>query len=231
MERIEKFAKVASLTPEPADMEAINHQSLRVLEEDEVFTFRLAACNDQVDRDNERFSREALSELAKLFVGRPILCDHKWSAEKQQARVYATSVDEQDGIARLILRCYMLRNAATETTINAIEGGILREVSVGCSVSEATCSICGTDRINSMCQHRPGCEYDGQKCHIVLAHCNDAYECSFVAVPAQPGAEVIKRWQGGENAPEITGGVEDDSTMDETTRRALALVRVEEARY
>lgn len=226
MERISKFAKVASLTPETADMEAINKQSLRELSAEEVFTFRLAACNDQVDRDNERFSREALTELAKLYVGKPILRDHKWSAETQQARVYAASVDEQDGVARLVLRCYMLRNAATEATIQAIEGGILREVSVGCCVSAAKCSICGTDRINSMCQHRPGSEYDGARCHIELSHCNDAYECSFVAVPAQPGAEVIKRWQGGEETKTKDAG--DENREDEVTRRAMALVEIAE---
>lgn len=226
MERISKFAKVASLTPEAADMEAINRQSLRELSADEVFTFRLAACNDQVDRDNERFSREALAELAQLYVGKPILRDHKWSAETQQARIYAASVDEQDGVARLILRCYMLRNAATETAIQAIEGGILREVSVGCCVSAAKCSICGADRINSMCQHRPGSEYDGNACYIELSHCNDAYECSFVAVPAQPGAEVIKRWQGGEETK--TKNAEDEDHDDAVTRRALALVEIAE---
>lgn len=225
-QRISKFAKVASLTPEAADMEAINRQSLRELSADEVFTFRLAACNDHVDRDNERFSREALEDLAKLYVGKPILRDHKWSATTQQARVYAASVDEQDGAARLVLRCYMLRNAASEATIQAIEGGILREVSVGCCVSEAKCSICGTDRINARCQHRPGCEYDGQRCHIELSRCNDAYECSFVAVPAQPGAEVIKRWQsGGEDETKNAGG---DPPMDDVTRRALALVEIAE---
>lgn len=226
MERISKFAKVSSLTPEAADMEAINRQSLRELSADEVFTFRLAACNDQVDRDNERFSREALAELAQLYVGKPVLRDHKWSAETQQARIYAASVDEQDGVARLILRCYMLRNAATETVIQAIEGGILREVSVGCCVSAAKCSICGTDRINSMCQHRPGCEYDGQKCHIELSHCSDAYECSFVAVPAQPGAEVIKRRQGGGEAK--AKEAEDEDHNEKITRRALALVEIAE---
>ena len=39
---------------------------------EEVFTFRLAACDNQVDRDFERFTDAALEGLAPLFVGRPV---------------------------------------------------------------------------------------------------------------------------------------------------------------
>lgn len=230
MERISKFAKVASLTPETEDMTLINRQSLRELQPEEVFTFRVAACDDQIDRDHERFSRAALAELAEQYIGKPILRDHNWSAETQQARIYAAAVEEQDGVARLILRCYMLRSTDTEATIQAIEGGILREVSVGCCVSAASCSVCGADRIKGRCQHRSGEEYDGETCHIELEHCSDAYECSFVAVPSQPGAGVTKRWQGGEEAAPQAGGA-DEPSQEEATRRALALVQVEEARF
>ena len=102
----------------------------------------------------------------------------------------------------------------TEPLIAAIEGGILREVSVGCQVAKAICSICGTDRRETYCGHCPGQEYEGKRCHIDLDNPTDAYELSFVAVPAQKGAGVIKHYGGkgepddlprpGEEAPALT---------------------------
>ena len=113
-----------------------------------------------------------------------------------------------------MLRAYMLRNDQTAPLIAAIEGGILREVSVGCQVAKAICSICGADRRETYCGHRPGQEYEGKRCHIDLDDPTDAYELSFVAVPAQREAGVIKHYGGkgepdafprpGEEAPDLT---------------------------
>lgn len=99
---------------------------LRELGAEEVFTFRLAACNNQVDRDLEKFSDGALEGLAEKFVGRPVLMDHCWSAGSQTARVYAAGVEpmpETEGGKQLVLRCYMPRLRGNEDTIAAIEGG------------------------------------------------------------------------------------------------------------
>ena len=46
--------KAAALSEE--DLQLINRQALRELKAEEVFTFRLAACDDQIDRDHERFT-------------------------------------------------------------------------------------------------------------------------------------------------------------------------------
>ena len=62
------------------DMARINQQALRELKAEEVFTFRIAAADTLVDRDFEHFSRECLEGLAKLYVGKPVLTDHSWSA-------------------------------------------------------------------------------------------------------------------------------------------------------
>lgn len=73
-----------------------------------------------------------------------------------------------------------------------LESGIKKEVSVGCSVAEATCSICGADRRKGECGHVKGRCYDGILCCTILDHPTDAYEWSFVAIPAQREAGVIK---------------------------------------
>ena len=129
-----------------------------------------------------------------------MLRDHRWSAETQTARVYDAQVADEGEVKRLVLSCYMVRTAGAADTVSAIEGGILRECSVGCAVERVNCSICGADQRKTLCEHWPGREYDGQLCHFDLDGAADAYEVSLVAVPAQPEAGVVKakRYGGAE---------------------------------
>lgn len=225
MEQILKAAHLEKAELNEEELALINQQTLRPLGADEVFTFRLAACDNQVDRDFERFTEATLEELAQKYVGRPVLRDHNWSAAAQTARVYAASVEpgEGDGVRRLVLRCYMPRSEQTVPTIAAIESGILRECSVGLSVKRALCSICGANQRETLCKHIQGREYDGQVCHMDLDGAADAYEVSMVAVPAQPAAGVIKskRYGGQEPAPK----------NDDQIWRDKALLELEQNRF
>ena len=163
----------------------------------------MCLCDNEVDRDGERFPRATLEELAELFVGKSGIFDHEWSAKGQAARIYRTEVVEEEGACsagegRCYLKgyAYMLRGGANDALIAEIEGGIKKEVSVGCSVAHCRCSVCGEEM--GKCAHRKGERYGGKLCCAELTEAQDAYEWSFVAVPAQPRAGVLKRCGGGE---------------------------------
>ena len=188
---VNKSSTIDRWHPGVEDMNDINRLALRPMSADELFIFRCVACNDQVDRDWERFPVETLEKLAPMFVGKTVIFDHMWSAKGQTARIYrAEVVRQEDGRHDLMVACYMMRNESTADIIASIEGGILRETSVGCAVARAECSICGEEY--GSCGHRKGQVYDGQLCVVNLLDPVDAYEMSFVAVPAQPGAGVTK---------------------------------------
>lgn len=200
MSDIKKAALVGGQEVSDEELALINKQAIKPMTVEQVYTFKLSACDNVVDRDNERFTERTLEQLAKLYVGKTVLSDHCWFSENQAARVYAAGVEPgENGVKRLILRCYMLRGEHTQRAIDSIDGGILRECSVGCAVEKSICSICGTDKTQKACSHRPGGVYGGQKCHVDLDNATDAYEVSFVAVPAQPGAGVVKAYGGEKN--------------------------------
>jgi len=230
MEAICKAAVVqkAAAMDEP-ELALINAQALRPLAADEVFAFKLAACGNQIDRDFERFTDEALEQMAKLYVGKPVLRDHAWSNCAQTARVYAAGVEEFENHKRLVLRCYMPRTEGTAETITAIESGVIRECSVGLWAGKSICSICGAVQQEAMCKHYPGREYDGKLCHFDLDDIRDAYEVSLVAVPAQPEAGVVKSKRYGGAEPQPEGAPPPDNTK--AFQAAKARLDLEKIRY
>lgn len=207
MDKIEKLKSVSTISADAeADIELINKYAVKELSADEVFCFSLILCDNEVDRDNERFTNDSLDKLAPLFLGKTVLFDHRWSAEKQVARLYRTFVEitKEKTVMKepkRVLRgsAYMLREG-NEEFIKAIEGGIKKEVSVGCSMGGCKCSICGGkfsfnwQTWKYICEnnHFKGDTYDGKLCVGDLVDPKDAYEVSFVAVPAQRGAGVTK---------------------------------------
>ena len=185
-------------TPDGEELALINALARRELGADEVYAFALRLCDNDVDRDFERFDDETLDELAPMFVGVSGVFDHQWSARGQTARIYRTQVVGGDGTLTGDGRpyrflkgwAYMMRTDENAALIAEIDGGIKREVSVGCAVERVVCSVCGQEL--GECIHEKGEEYDGQICCGVLTGARDVYEWSFVAVPAQRKAGVIK---------------------------------------
>ncbi len=182
------------------EMVLVNTYSRRELSADEVYLFTVALCDNDIDRDNERFTVESLFELEKLFVGKTGIIDHDPTAKNQKARIISCKVESVEGkttalgdaLFRLTARAYIRRTEANKELIEAIEAGIVKEVSVGCSVENTLCSICRNDMRSPLCNHIKGREYNGERCYGELCAPTDAYEFSFVAVPAQRAAGVIK---------------------------------------
>lgn len=173
-----------------AQLEAINAQARTALTAEQVYVFSVRLCDDQVDRDGERFDTQALPALAKLFIGKTGIVDHKWSSDSQVARIFATEVVQEQGVSYIKAWAYIRRGGSADEVIADIEAGIKKEVSVGCAMGRSVCSICGGDY--GQCGHLKGEYYDGQLCCAILKEPMDAYEFSFVAVPAQKDAGVLK---------------------------------------
>lgn len=181
--------------PNAAQLASINQLAKAEMKAEDVYVFSLRLCDDRIDRDGERFDTAALPILAGMFVGKTGVCDHNWSSGSQVARIFQTDVVREEDCSYLKAWAYIRRGEKTEELIADIEAGIKKEVSVGVAMGKCVCSICGSEM--GACGHRKGEMYDGQTCHGILRDPVDAYEFSFVAVPAQKDAGVLKAMGGG----------------------------------
>ena len=199
---IRKEAQAASSgTPTAVQLEAINALAKARLNGEQVYVFSLRLCDDQIDRDFERFDEAALPGLAKLFIGKTGIVDHRWSTENQVARIFETQVVREKGTSYIKAWAYIRRGGANDEIIADIEAGIKKEVSVGCAMGRAVCSVCGSEY--GTCGHLKGESYEGQVCCAILQEPVDAYEFSFVAVPAQREAGVLKALGGKRKLKEL----------------------------
>lgn len=196
--RKSEVIKSHSLGATPEEMEMINKYTRRPYTADEVYVFSVILCDNDIDRDFERFTVEALFEMEKLFVGKTGICDHNPKALNQSARLFDCKVEARqdkktltgDEYFCLVGRAYMPKTPENEPLISRIESGICKEVSVGLSAKSRVCSVCSSE--DRGCNHIPGHTYSGKLCYFELSQINDAYEWSFVAVPAQREAGVVK---------------------------------------
>ena len=187
-------------------MAKVNKYTRKQLKAEDIYAFPVILCDNEIDRDNERFSIEALRKLAVLFVGKTGIFDHNPKGENQTARIFdvGVKVDTEKTTSAgepytcLVAKAYMVRTAKSADLIAEIEGGIKKEVSVSCSVKKEICSICGADMRKAPCTHIKGAVYGDKLCSVILDEPFDAYEWSFVAVPAQKNAGVTKKF-GEEN--------------------------------
>ena len=202
---VEKAGNGAAVTEE--QLATINRYTRRPLTGEEVFVFSVILCDNEIDRDFEQFPRDSLEVLARLYQGKTGVFDHNPKAANQSARIFATELIRGEGrnsvgedYYYLKAWAYMVRTPKTEELILEIDAGIKKEVSVGCAVEKAACSVCGADQKKDGCSHQKGETYGEVLCRHLLLNPTDAYEWSFVAVPAQKNAGVVKGRAKGHSA-------------------------------
>lgn len=205
-----KAASIEPLEITEDDLKKINKYTLAPVKAEEIFVFKATMCdNEQDDRNYMPFNLKALQDLAELYPGKTMLKDHDRKADNQIGRIYDTELVQNtrkttelgEIHTELIAKVYMIRTESNKDLIAEILGGIKKEVSTSCSPKKMICNICGTDNMKDYCRHWPGVEYDQsdesgkiskKRCKMLLHGAKEAFELSFVAVPAQPRAGTHK---------------------------------------
>ena len=123
------------------ELDLINQYTKRRFSADEVYTFSVVLCDNEIDRDFECFDSTSLEKLAEMYIGKSGIFDHTPTAENQTARIYDCKVETVDGkltsygkqYKRLIAKAYMPISEKNKDIILELDSGIKKEVSVGCS--------------------------------------------------------------------------------------------------
>lgn len=232
----------SKLSPDE-ELTLINKLTRTPLTKEQVYTFTVTLCDNEIDRDFERFSTDSISQLEKLFVGRTGISDHSMRSKDQAARIFRTYtyVDAYKKTAcgekytALQADAYMVRTDSNIDLIKEIEGGIKKEVSIGCAAGKVICSICGKNMKAHECSHIKGKAYKGKVCHGILSDISDAYEWSFVAVPAQRNAGVTKSFKIKEeptlNTLDIIKSMSEDTLISPAQAKEVCdyIARLEKA--
>lgn len=190
--------------------------------------FKVIACSNEVDRDQEAFTVHALHQLSELYIGKTMILNHENRTENQVARIYDTEIVENtskttalgEAYTTLVLHVFLPRIEKNADLIAEIEAGIKKEVSVGCRSTNKTCSVCGAEArgyLHLNCGHTQGQNYDGKVCAVRLDDVTDAYEVSFVAVPAQRDAGTTKARESepfGDTTPPNSSRSAEKSILD-----------------
>lgn len=245
---ISKLASVQPLEITDADLKKINKYTLSPVTAEEVFIFKATmADNEQDDRNHIPFNLKALQDLMKLYPGKTMLKDHSRRADNQIARIYDTELVQNANKltelgelhTELVAKIYMIKTKSNEDLIAEIIGGIKKEVSTSCVPDKMVCNICNTDNMKKYCRHWPGVEYtieDGtakgtkKRCKMLLDGAKEAYELSFVAVPAQPragahkGIGFTKPVAEPEENPDKNINVKEDSDVDMAIKLAESFI-------
>lgn len=197
-------------SPDEKEMELINKMTKREFGTNEIYVFSIVLCDNEIDRNFERFTERSLEMLAKLFLGKTGISDHDAKSEKQIARIFECKVESDERLKNslgksyqtLEAKAYVPRTKSNEDFITAIDSGIKKEISIRCAIAKKTCSICG--KLENSCVHIKGMKYRGSLCYFNLENPMDAYEWSFVAIPAQISAGVTKKYtpKGGDHEKE-----------------------------
>lgn len=237
---ISKLASVRPLEVTDEDLKKINKYTLSPVTAEEVFIFKATmADNEQDDRNYAPFNLKALQDLKKLYPGKTMLKDHSRRADNQIARIYDTELVQNANKVtelgelhtELEAKIYMIKTDSNKDLIAEIKGGIKKEVSTSCKPEKMVCNICNTDNMKDWCRHWPGRDYEvsdnngkstKKRCKMLLHGAKEAYELSFVAVPAQPRAGAhkcegfAKPVEEKEDTPEITPDIDIESNNNET---------------
>lgn len=210
MEEIFKSARIEKSIATDEDLKLINKYTLVPLMAEDIFVFKVIACdNGTDDRNYTPFSLKALKQLVKLYPGRTVIKDHNTrTCDGQLARVYSAELvpvegkttDAGEPLTQLVLKCYMPKDGRNSYMIADIKAGIKREVSVHTDAAKLICNICGKDNAKDYCTHFPGHKYDDKICTLTIDDVTEAYELSFVTVGAQPRAATTKSFDEAKEA-------------------------------
>lgn len=161
--------------------------------EKDVYVFSVKLCDNEIDKDFECFSDEALEQIKDLCIGKTGILTNNPRYANNTARIFSAYVmtvcdkktSQENTYKYVKANVYIIRTSLNEQLINEIEFGIKKEISISCCAIGRKCSLCGANLKTRICAHTKGTIYNGNRCYTILDNITDFYEWAFVAEAIQ----------------------------------------------
>ncbi len=165
--------------PEPVTADGIHVRSLRLI-------------SDEVNDHGGRFPAEEHERLCELIVDSPVLIGHD-RTQLPMARNFAARILHDGDRQWVSVWFYWMRNPSGDRLAADIDGGVVKEGSIGFEFRTPQCSICGQDI--RRCEHIPGEPYTFATGERRIAHYEyrdlvRVLETSLVYRGATPGTRL-----------------------------------------
>lgn len=159
----------ASATPN-AELVALINDRIRPphpVRANDIYIRSLRLVSDDVNDHGGRFPREEHARVCELLVDSPVLIGHDRS-RLPVARNFAARCLADGGRRWVQTWFYWIRGPLGDRLASDIDGGVVKEGSIGFEFRRPQCSICGLDI--RTCDHVPGRDYTGESGAAVTAH-------------------------------------------------------------
>lgn len=146
-------ATAGIFVPSDEQLEKINQFTQTPKTAEDVICFSTLSCNDQIDRDLDRFTTECVNEFAKLPdpfspVGKGFMVSHDYT-KLPVGTVFDADTKTIDGVRHLTNDVFMPNTEQYKNFIENLDFGIYRFVSVGVMLGESACSVCASPMFES----------------------------------------------------------------------------------
>lgn len=153
----------------------------------------IEAIHSKITRNCTYYSPTCLKDSVPYWTNPyeiPVIMHHNEKDGQIIGRVKAaeyTETETRSGTSALILTA----NIGNEEGKKGIKDGTLSTVSIGVIAHELTCSICGANLAEEVCEHERGETYDGKLCYWIINKM-EPKEVSYVIVPSDKYAHNIR---------------------------------------
>ena len=146
-----------------------------------LYYFNCVLVTDEVDRDNEMFTVQAIEEMSQMFIGKTGLIDAYGITYRP--RIFDTRVKKKHGVTKLKASAYIYLNAQEEVDNLRDFLSTHKECTISCCCTNRICTICGRNQHREHCRHIKGRAYGSKNCVYKLSGVTDVYEWSFAQEP------------------------------------------------
>lgn len=139
--------------PSGEQLAKINEFTQSTKSAEDVICFSTLSCNDQLDRDLDRFTAECVEDFAKLpepysSVGKGYMVSHDYT-KLPVGTVFEVGTENIEGVKHLTNSVFMPNTEQYKNFIENIDFGIYRFVSVGVMLDDSACTVCSSPMVGN----------------------------------------------------------------------------------